>query len=702
MRTSKNIITLFLAAWTASTVVEASVLPNDTVTTTKKAAANDSEYDEEMSDSTTKTRRNTATEFNALKYVMEGRYRKYGDEFTNAWYDHLFIEIGAGLQQIVPPSDSYRFSPMTTVHLGVGKQFSPLHTARLSFSGAFGYQRDRNLDFKRYGLQADWIFSVSSYFSGYNPSRLLDVSTVLGIGGQYTVKDGSAENKTAFEAHAGLQLRFFSGPQGYLTFEPTIGIASDNIDQSDKRNWRKRDIFYGANISFVYYLHNNLSPEERMRYIRRHIEKSDSTMPAEWRTPWFFQVAGGINMLSSETLGMSETLGHSATFSIGKWLSPAVGLRASASRTTTTWTKDITPAVEGNSPEYTLSQHNYNGDIRIEAMVNPLGFLKSFSWESPYGFYLVGGGGMGWIQKNQDQFLRCKTTFYTVGLHLWAKLEKDIHVFIEPRYTYYNYKIPYENVSWWRRYSDDGYGLNIGLSINTRSRDYRGFVSGRAEADADKPHILVGMGLCGGFNLLHTKSSYGSNGMGYNAMAFAEYHINSISSVRLSFEYLSVGSKSMDNYTATKYSIIDEEFNETVNRRGLWNYRYNIGLIGLNYMVNASNLLCGFDNRRFELEAFAGPAMLTVLSHSSEIDGAEILPEGVTVNAPTAEVTKNMFGVNAGVKLKYNITDRLSATFTPQIYLFKTKGTMPGLNFSKATEIETINLGVQYNLWKAK
>lgn len=685
------VATTTLAAATPSYPLPAASLPTDSIST--------DDDDEEEADSTVKTRRNTAKEFNALKYIMEGRYRNYGDEFTKAWDDHLFIEIGAGLQKLVPPTASYRFSPMTNVHIGVGKQFSPLHTARMSLSGAYGYQRIRNLTFTRIGLQADWIFSVSSYFGGYNPSRMLDVSTVLGLGAQYTSKDGAGKSMLAAEAHAGLQLRFFSGPQGYLVLEPSIGVASDNIDQSEKRNWRKKDIFYGANISFVYYLHNNLSPEERIRFMKHHIAESDSTMPAQWRTPWFFQVAGGPALISSETLGTGETLGHSATFSVGKWLSPAIAIRASASLATTTWKKDVSPAREDVNPEYINNQHNHNADFRLEAIINPFGFLKNFKWESPYGIYLVGGGGLGWLQKNQTELLRCKSTFYTLGLHLWARLEKDIQVFIEPRYTYYNYKIPYSNVSWARKYSDDGFGLNIGLSISNRSHEYRHFVSGEAEAEAEKPHLIFGLGIGGGMNLVHTKSSYGRNGLGYNALSMMEYHINTISAARLSFEYMSISPNSLESANDINTALSDQE--PTVGNK-LWNRRYNMGLIALNYMVNASNALAGFDSRRFEIEAFGGPAFMLMLNNKAELDASEITTEGHTYIPVQSDVTKSMFGVNLGVKLMFNVTNSLSVTFTPQVYIFKGDNKLPGLNFTKANTIETLNIGVQYNLSKIK
>ena len=62
----------------------------------------------------------------------------------------------------------------------------------------------------------------------------------------------------SLEGHMGLQLRFFTGPQGYANIEPYVGLATDKMDLSQNQNWRKIDVFYGVNFNYVYYIHNNL------------------------------------------------------------------------------------------------------------------------------------------------------------------------------------------------------------------------------------------------------------------------------------------------------------------------------------------------------------------------------------------------------------------------------------------------------------
>ena len=75
----------------------------------------DSLWDESGEEDTIgKTRHNYATEFNALKYVLEDRYRGYDDTFRKKWYDHLFLGFGGGLHKDLEYA-GYNLSPITLI-----------------------------------------------------------------------------------------------------------------------------------------------------------------------------------------------------------------------------------------------------------------------------------------------------------------------------------------------------------------------------------------------------------------------------------------------------------------------------------------------------------------------------------------------------------------------------------------------------------
>lgn len=675
--------TLSIAAM-AVTMASATSLPNDSI-------ANTGGEDMAEGDTIRKSRQNTATGLNALDYLLERRYRRQGELFTKKWYDHLFLEAGAGVQETVPASDDYEILPMTVVHVGLGKQFNAMHTLRLSMSGAVGYQKEKYHRFMRVGVDADWIYSFSSYYGGYNPMRALDISTVLGAGLHYTSRARQAGEKIASEAHVGVQLKFYTGPHAYLVLEPQVGIASDNIDQSGKHNWRKMDFFYGANINFVYFLQNNLSPEQKRRFMAEH---PGETTPSQWRMPWFLELAGGINTLGTGALSPAHTIGNSTTASLGLWLSPVVGLRGSGSFTTTAFDKETTTTTSSEK-EYINYFHNFNTDIKVEALINPFGFSKTFSWESPFGVYIVAGGGVGLLQKNQSKMLRCKDLSYSVGLKLWARVERDIQLFIEPRYTYYDYKVPYNNVSWSKHCHDDGYGVNVGVALNTRQRKYRYGYALLADDDR-KNGIWFNVGLALGTNMKPTKKGYEGSGFGFNVQASAESHFGRLSAARLSFDYMSMTGNSLE--TTTDITTLENGTTQRKSCRAMWNRRYHLGLLSLNYMLNASNFFAGVDNRRFEIEVFGGPTMMFRIGDSQNLHSNEVVPEGHTYEPRKANLLKSVYGANGGLRLRCNITEKIAATLTPQVYIFKGACNLPGINFIKGHIFETLNLGVEYNL----
>lgn len=93
---SINIIRLYATAICLIGGLSCSVARTTTFSVAPRAITQvpDSLWDESGEEDTIgKTRHNYATEFNALKYVLEDRYRGYDDTFRKKWYDHLFLGL---------------------------------------------------------------------------------------------------------------------------------------------------------------------------------------------------------------------------------------------------------------------------------------------------------------------------------------------------------------------------------------------------------------------------------------------------------------------------------------------------------------------------------------------------------------------------------------------------------------------------------
>lgn len=621
---------------------------------------------EEKVDSTQFTRRNIAKDFNYLDHILDGRYMPHGDQFTKRWNDHLFIEVGAGMQQVVAPSSTYEFTPTTTAHVALGKQFSPKHSLRLSLNGGYAYQKKKEFFMYQLGAKLDHIFDMSSYFAGYDPTRRLSVSTVVGLGAvrsQFASnRDRDKEAAMAFEGHLGLQFKIFTGPQGYINIEPYAGLASDPLDISGKRNWRDYDAFYGANVSYVYYLHNNLSPEARAEYLVKRILKDELTEDStlfSWRKPMFFEFANSTHLLNTPALSTGATLGAGYSVALGGWLSPAIALRGTLTNENVVY--------DHGSNKFQGTEDAFSGNYlgaRAEALLNPFGFVRHYDWDSRFGAYLVAGLQVGkqW-KRTYSQTVGSYFQGYTAGIHLWTRLSDGLQFFVEPRYEHLEYhKANRQKMSNWR-YSDDLWGVNVGVTVFTKTRKYTDW---KVWEERDQSQFMnkIAIGVGGGLNYLQKKLQFVDTNfkLGYNVNAFAEYHFDATNSVRLNVD---ATQQPLKYYRGAE--IDDSE--------------YAAVYTSLDYMLNLTNFLNSQDPdlRTFEAFAFAGPTMV--------------------MRREAQKFSKPLFTGNFGVKLLYHVNRHIGVHLTPTFYYIHNKIRQKVYiyqNMSSVTALETLNAGVQY------
>ena len=733
----KRLLLILLICNLAVVNGHAFTLPDTYLTAPSDTTRYGEDSDEAENDTINRNPKNLAQGVDAITMVLERRYKAYNEYFTKKWHDHLFIQAGIGFEQMVPPSEGYKFNTLGAVNLGVGKQFNKYNTVRLMFHGAWGYQQSKDRLFTKLGIRLDHNFSLTSYFSGYKPTRLLDISTLFGVGVQFSklnyenilwekemakqiaewealgdyeeaqlIRDNWPKNQhaTSFEAHVGAQLKFFTGLQGYITVEPYVGIGGASTDLTEHRNWRKTDIFYGLNVNYIYYIHNNLSPRERLKYIRnrpvRDLLSTDSLL-LSWQQPWFFEFSNGVNFLFDTELSDGKTIGPDISFGVGRWFSPVIGLRLTGAVRQMTWRQRDVLVVDDGLVEdrgYVENMHNIYGGIRLEAIFNPFGFSKNFSWSDKFGAYLVGGFEYGWVKKYQTQTLSTRSEGYTGGVHLWAKLSDGLQLFLEPRYIHYNYKVPYTNVTWNKLYSDNSASVSVGLTVSTRSRQFRSM--DHDETRGGYPLRKVRIGIAGGFNFFQTTSNFdNSAGMGYNGKLVVEYHLDRLHSFRAIGEFVGMSRSGLSQFY--DYNMEYEDPARTVvTREGMWDHNLKFALAGLGYQINLSNLLAGYHaKRRADLSLFLGPSLLIPIDDKAVLSSEERVMVGHLVEPVEQFKTGSIsFGGHLGVKLRMPLSSRISVIAEPTIYfLGNTK--VPCVNsFKGLNYMETINVGLQCEL----
>lgn len=625
-------------------------------------------------DSAQYTRRNIAKDFNYLDHILDGRYMPHGDQFTKRWDDHLFLEVGAGVQQVVAPSDTYEFTPITNANLAIGKQFSPKHSLRLTLNAGYGYQKKQEFFMYQLGAKLDHIFDMSSYFAGYDPTRRLSVSTVVGIGAVHSTFAQNSdirdrESATALEGHLGLQFKIFTGPQGYINIEPYAGLATDPLDISGKRNWRDYDAFYGGKLSYVYYLHNNLSPEARAEYLVKRILKDELTEDStlfSWRKPLFIEFSNSMNFLKTSGLSMGATMGGGYSLAVGGWLSPAIALRGAIANENVVYAnanRAFDTSRSAGSYQDALAG-NYLG-LRAEALLNPFGFVRHYNWDSRFGVYALAGLQMGKLWKRgYTESVNAYYQGYTAGLHLWARLSDGLQFFVEPRYEHLEYHKPnHERMVNWR-YNDDLWGVNVGVTVFTRTRKY---VDWKVWEERDQSQFMnkIAIGVGGGFNFMQKNLQFAETNfkLGYNVNAFAEYHLNATHAVRASIDA---------TMHPLKFYQSELKLESTENA---------VLYTSLNYMLNLTNILNSQDPdlRTFEAFVYAGPAMV-------------MRNEG-------RKFFKPYFTGNIGLKLLYHVNRHIGVHLSPNFYyLYKDlrENVYIEQRMSDISLMETINAGVQY------
>ena len=645
---------------------------------------------------------NTARGLNAMQHILEKRYVAPNETFTRRWSDHLFIEGGLSFDRIAPASDAYKYGLFRGVRLGVGKQLSRLSALRATFQGQIGYQDSYDYTMLKYNARLDYLFSLSDYFGGYSPKRALNVAAVAGAGLLHSRNRHSGEAATTGELHGGLQLKVYTGPHAWMALEPYAGIVGDQADVSANRNWRKYDFLYGVNLSYIYYINNNLSPEARHRYMA-HLHYTDylstDSVPASWRQPWFVELSQGAAFLNGGDLSMGKSRGTSLNFAMGWWLSPVLGLRGSVFMRNTFWRQETNEALqEAGSPAGVTNYPALHIGGRAEALVNPLGFLHSFSWNSPVTGWMTVGMEYGKIKKNQtgpnfSNWVHGLTT----GLHLAGQLADNLQLFVEPRYTWSRYHVPYNNVDWLKKYNDNGLTVEAGVTVYMMPPKYR-----RAENTDFFMRRLdnLRVGIFGGTNFLFRNAPVydGQSNMGYNFGGFLEYRFDYLSSVRVNYEQTN-----WRYNTPVYYSDVyrDEASGRMIGRKrqGLWDYSYNVGLLSLAYQLNVLSFLAGDHPRTFTAEAFAGPTLVTHTHLSAELNSDEPLEHGhMARHNPGKNLKCYKIGAQFGVNLAAQVSRHAAIFLTPTFYFvhsFMPNGlAMPEVR--RSDFFHTINVGVRY------
>lgn len=598
-------------------------------------------------------KKDSVPQVNATDWSFQKRYR-YPDAvpFEKKWKNNLFFSIFGGMDQLVPRGDG-DFSTGPVGGLAVNWQLSSAHALRGTLlMGSFARKID-NETLTRIGLQVDHLFNVSSYTRGYNPGRLVEFLTVAGLGMQMSSLAGA--NELVPELHLGAQIKLHPTANVDFYLEPRFALTGDGIDHSSNKNWHRYDVTYGAVVGMSYRF-KGWTPFGKLKKLEGDMLGDNS----------FISIMGGGQFQSSELVsevGLINSIEPHFAVSVGKWLIPAVALRLSLFESADTWHMKFIEATETTRSEAYLETSTYAG-IRLEGMLNATYLLNHHRTDTRWSLNVLAGGELGSIRKENSAYpAKGGYTGFTGGLQLKYRLWDDLSIFVEPRTTMASYSQQTSEMQDGRRvskrFTDNLFNINLGVEVSRANKETR--LAREVLADEFQPSFFVT--AAGGFAIpLEVKRYRQQRYFNYTAMAGIGRILTHTSSVRLAADYGPL----------------------TVSVKG-GNVDFTMIGVGVNYLLNISNLMMGYDpDRKYDVQLLFGPTAMMRSSSSRETSDEE-LNKG-----------KTLFGAELGTQLSYRVASRFQVFAEPKVRFLSGNGLLRQSNVQGKDLITSLVIGTNF------
>ena len=559
------------------------------------------------------------------------------DEVRNIPKKGYFLGVGMGWSNTIW---DWRFSGqqhgvMKNATIFGGYHFNELHGIRLQSewmrekiafpgNGSLTAIKPNN-----YLLSLDYQFNLYNYMAGYDPSCRWNV--YLYGGPTLAVGDGG----TKLAANVGGMVTYNLTPDVSLFYSHTIYRFNKHYYPTSLVYTRDGTYTNNLNIGVMY----------SFDAFRNFLIRDDEGNPM--RRPLFLEYGIGPTFMSKTPLKGFKTTGFDSKFLVGWWANSAVGVRGGAHVTNANWDKG---SFMGDDVTLLIGTRGALFDL----LINPLGFVSHYDWNSPLGFNVFGGYEIGHAKKTSAGFVNTfEGNYHTfrVGGQLWAKLTNDLRLTFEPTFSAIKLSASDDN-------RHNQFALNVGVSMLMRSKKFRDYDETLPE---EKRYNLPlqGFFVGGGFGWNNTiwrwKFSSQKGDMLKNAMAFAGYNFSTVHGVRVQGEWMR---EKMDN-------------NEGA---GIYTEHFNNVLVSFDYQLNALNAISGFDPaRRWNVYFYGGP---TMLMGTGGFKGA----------------------LNVGGQVGYSINRNLSLFYSHTVYRMPNGRYPHSQPFTKnGTFTNNLNIGLMYN-----
>ena len=612
--------------------------------------------------------------FDPSSVRLQKRYRPLENDslFPKQWWRRFYFGIGGGIQGL---TDNIGMVSNASANAYLGYHLTPIHSLRLSGSYIKYNFNGNNKSAKSLGVGIDYLVNLSNFAWGYDPSRVFEVSTVVGIGARYS--RAALPSKINPYAHIGLNADVYISKYASLFFEPYIGAQRQMSTVLNNPSREKWNLMYGFSTGL------QVSLENRTDYF----SEADSIYKKI-----FLDTSIGV-VSSGRSGGILNRLGVGYQAALGLWINPMIGLRVGAHGESFYWTSRIRN--KNNVPvRYSHNQVLVGG--RAELMLDPLNFSKKWR-EAPEGhdfdLNLLLGGELGWELKNglYGESIRRSHAYYygiTSALQALYRIDKGTYIYIEPRYQaiYYNDK------------KSEGWSPSDHIaSINVGSRVYltKPFSFKRPQG-AYIPHwwVAIDAGALEYYNAPRvTKGGIGLN----PTIGFAAgYDLSPWASFRAQLAYQRLYNVYTARYSA--YAGSQKRYGE-----GLWESSYDAMDLRLSYMLNLNNLLQGYDGeRRFNLWWTVGPSLSYIFNQSDTwVEGQKnVLPDLKHIELSNSREGKISPGINTSIMAALRVAPQYDVTVEAMGQYNFIQGTNPGNNPRLNNVKYGLTVGSRYHIYQ--
>ena len=612
--------------------------------------------------------------FDPSSVRLQKRYRPLENDslFPKQWWRRFYFGIGGGIQGL---TDNIGMVSNASANAYLGYHLTPIHSLRLSGSYIKYNFNGINKSAKSLGVGIDYLVNLSNFAWGYDPSRVFEVSTVVGIGARYS--RAALPSKINPYAHIGLNADVYISKYASLFFEPYIGAQRQMSTVLNNPSREKWNLMYGFSTGL------QVSLENRTDYF----SEADSIYKKI-----FLDTSIGV-VSSGRSGGILNRLGVGYQAALGLWINPMIGLRVGAHGESFYWTSRIRN--KNNVPvRYSHNQVLVGG--RAELMLDPLNFSKKWR-EAPEGhdfdLNLLLGGELGWELKNglYGESIRRSHAYYygiTSALQALYRIDKGTYIYIEPRYQaiYYN------------DMKSEGWSPSDHIaSINVGSRVYltKPFSFKRPQG-AYIPNWWVATDA--GALKYYNAPRVTKGGIGLNpTIGFAAgYDLSPWASFRAQLAYQRLYNVHTARYSG--YAGSQKRYGE-----GLWESSYDAMDLRLSYMLNLNNLLQGYDGeRRFNLWWTVGPSLSYIFNQSDTwVEGQKnVLPDLKHIELSNSREGKISPGINTSIMAALRVAPQYDVTVEAMGQYNFIQGTNPGNNPRLNNVKYGLTVGSRYHIYQ--